>query len=254
MFSSLAQAGRAVYHQTTSHRSGESGESGVDGSSGGDAGVGGGMSTTNTDIQLRSEVRNIMDNVVTASSVKRYTNGIVNFFIWIFDDSQLHSLFKDWFLVQLRSGHATDQSLPEKKRQRRTNIRRTIKSAISSIICDDSSTHPFCFQFLNFDIFSRYLTSRKKTIVVKTTTDEVSGVEKEEELEREVYLGKSSYDGIRSSIMHLYWICNIEMDKDFQKSLTTYIAGIKHVMAQEKKVTGQKLSEGKRDMLLKVRY
>ena len=42
------------------------------------------------------------------------------------------------------------------------------------------------------------------------------------EEETEVYLGKSSYDGIRSSIMHLYRICNVEMDKDlihlFKKS------------------------------------
>ena len=85
--------------------------------------------------------------------------------------------------------------------------------------------------------------------MVKNTTD---GVEAEDGVEREVYLGKSSYDGIRSSIMHLYRICKVEMDKDFQKSLTTYIAGIKRVVAQEKKMTGQKLSEGKRDMPFKV--
>ena len=133
MFNLLVQARHSTYHQTTGHRSGENG---VDGSTGGDAGVGG-MSMTDADIQLRSEVRNIMDNVVTASSVKRYTNGIVNFFIWIFDDSQLHSLFKDWFLVQLRSGHATDQSLPEKKRQRQTNIQSTIKSAIRPMSKND---------------------------------------------------------------------------------------------------------------------
>ena len=59
MFSSLTQAGRAAYHQTTGHRSSESG---VDGSTGGDAGVGG-MPTTDADVQLHSEVCNIMDNL-----------------------------------------------------------------------------------------------------------------------------------------------------------------------------------------------
>ena len=60
MFNSLVKARRATYHQTTGHRNGESvksgksGESGLDGSSGGDAGVGG-MSTTDADVQLRSE-------------------------------------------------------------------------------------------------------------------------------------------------------------------------------------------------------
>ena len=246
MFSSLpAQAGRATYHQHSSGESGRSYEGGVGSTGGGDVGVG--ETTDAADVQLRSEVRNIMENVVTASSAKRYTNGIVNFFLWLFDDSHLHHLFKDWFLVNLITGHAVDQSLPETKRDGRKNIRSTIKSALSSIVGQDCSTHPLSFQFLNFDIFSRYLTSRKKTIVVKKTTDEV---EVEEEVE--VYLGKSSYDGIRSSIMHLYRICNVEMDKDFQKSLTIYIAGIKRVVAQEKKETGQKLSEGKRDMPLKV--
>ena len=150
----LQNAGRATYHQHSGgHRSGAGGDWGGDGSTDRDAGAGE-ISTTDEEVQfLRTEVRNIMDNVVTASSAKRYTNGIVNFFIWLFDDSQLHSLFKDWFLVQLRKGHAIDQSLPKKKRQRRTNLQSTIKSALSSIICNDNSTHPFCFHYLNFDIF-----------------------------------------------------------------------------------------------------
>ena len=68
----------------------------------------------------------------------------------------------------------------------------------------------------------------------------------------EVYLGKSSYDGIRSSIMHLYRICDTEMDEMFQKCVGQYIAGMKRVVAKEKKETGQKLCEGKREMPLNV--
>ena len=48
----------------------------------------------------------------------------------------------------------------------------------------------------------------------------------------EVYLGKSSYDGIRSSIMHLYRICDTEMDEIFQKCVGQYIAGMKRVVAK----------------------
>ena len=55
-----------------------------------------------------------------------------------------------------------------------------------------------------------------------------------------------------TSVMHLYRVCDTEMEDEFQKSLTTYIAGIKRVVAKEKKDTGQKLSEGKRDMPLSV--
>ena len=42
-----------------------------------------------------------------------------------------------------------------------------MKSAISQIRQNDVSTHPFVFNEFNFDIFSRYLTSRKKMIKVK---------------------------------------------------------------------------------------
>ena len=67
-----------------------------------------------------------------------------------------------------------------------------------------------------------------------------------------MHLSKSTYEGIRSAIMHLYRICNVDMDDTFQKCMTTYIAGIKRVVAQEKKTTGQKIAEGKRDMPFEV--
>ena len=59
--------------------------------------------------QLHSEVQNIMNNVVTVSSVTRYTKGIV-IFMQVFNNDLLHFLFKDWFLENLNESQAIDES------------------------------------------------------------------------------------------------------------------------------------------------
>ena len=55
-------------------------------------GDGGSSERSDRGEKLSSEVRSIMDNVVTQSSIKTYTNGIVNFFIWVFDDDSMNNL------------------------------------------------------------------------------------------------------------------------------------------------------------------
>ena len=213
--------------------------------------------------QISDEVQHVMNNVVAESLVEKYTNGIIKLFLWIFDNEELrNSLFKPWFIVDLENSHSTDQSLTNaRKRGTRKYIRSEMKNCISRIKRNDPNTHPFLFVFFNFDIFSRYLTSRKKTITVRRTADgeilnsnseEAVLPENVEEEVVDVYFGKSSYDSIRSSVMHLYCICNVEMDDELQKNLSTYIAGMKRVVAKEKKATGQKLTEGIRDMPLAV--
>ena len=53
----------------------------------------------------------------------------------------------------------------------------------------------------------------------KNADGEIDDLNGEEETV-DVYLGKSSYDGMRSSIMHLYRICDVEMVEVFAKSVT----------------------------------
>ena len=110
---------------------------------------------------LSSEVQSIMDSVVSASSVRSYTNGIVNFFMWVFEDRTInHTLFTDWFLQSLTDANVKDLALPTpKKRKAKKKLRAAIKTALTSIVCDDKNTHPFLFDSFNFHIFSCYLTS-----------------------------------------------------------------------------------------------
>ena len=101
------------------------------------------------------------------------------------------------------------------------------------------------FEFFSFDIFSSYLTGCKKFIKVKQSVGgrdvvnlDTGNVVTAEEQDMEVYLGKSSYNSICSAIMYLYRLCDVEMDGEFQRLLTRYIAGMKRTVAQEKKETG----------------
>ena len=109
---------------TNEPNGGGDGEVGEVGEVGADGEVADGAAATrlDEDCQLRDEVRRIMANVVTASSAKRYVNGIVNFFMWSFDDESLHCLFKDWFLVKMSNDHDSDLSLPENKRKSQKNL------------------------------------------------------------------------------------------------------------------------------------
>ena len=61
-----------------------------------------------------------------------------------------------------------------------------------------------------------------------------------------MYLGKLSYNRICSAFMHVHQICDVGMEDNFSKQLTTYITSIKGIVASEKKETGRSLSEEKR--------
>ena len=103
------------------------------------------------------------------------------------------------------------------------------------------NTYPIFLERLTFDIFTSFMNSRKKTIKVA-----IEGTDRFED--KEGYLCKSMYDGMRSALMHLYRLMEVRMDDSFRKLLHQYVQGLKKVVAENKKATGQKLTEGKRAM------
>ena len=131
----------------------------------------------------------------------------------------------------------------EKKRNSRKYFRDTAKDIILSIDRHDANTFPIYLDKITFDIFTGYMNSRKKTIEVQIE-DDTGGCLKE----IPAYLSISMYDGMRSKLMHLHRSMQKQIDPDLQKDLSTYVKGLKRVVAEEKKKTGQKLTEGKRFM------
>lgn len=89
------------------------------------------------------------------------------------------------------------------------------------------------------------MNTRKKKVTVQQHAN--GGSE-----EVDAYLSASMYNGMRSSLVHLLRQMVKKMDKELERLLAQYVKGLKRVVANNKKETGQKLTEGKRHMSKEV--
>ena len=194
-----------------------------------------------------AETSMIMSKVVSNSSMATYLAKNVQFFMWIYDTEDMRNLLlPPWFVNQLSAAVEEDQAEPtERKRADRKHFRNAVKDTIAVIDRHDPDTFPFYADRLNFAIFTRFMNTRKKAINVQ-----IEGTDQFEEVPG--YLSKSMYDGMRSALMHMYRLMGVQMDPTFQKLLAQYVKGLKRVVAENKKNTGQKLTEGKRPMSREV--
>ena len=62
------------------------------------------------------------------------------------------------------------------------------------------------------------------------------------------YYGKSTYDGIRSSLMHLYTMSNVTPTEEFRARMATFMKGFKRTIIGQKVENGESLEEGKEVM------
>jgi hypothetical protein len=96
----------------------------------------------------------------------------------------------------------------------------------------NSATHercPICLDQLSYDIVARYMYEKKHA----------DGS----------YYNASMYEGIRSSIMYLFKVCNVSPPDDFQK-LNRLLKALKRAIVSHKVAHGRSLEEGKRVMSL----
>lgn len=176
-----------------------------------------------------NEVAAIMSNIVAAKSQYKYRNENIIFILWIFNDSVRDSLLEEELVGEIEEAKAsTVGSIHKKKKAMREVIKKRL------IELDDYSCErcPVKLERLNFDVISRYLTSRKK--------------------KNSRYLSKPSYDGIRSALCHLYRCSNKTMCPEMEKKLKRFMSGMKRTVAKEKRDAGESLDEGKRPMSLEV--
>ena len=59
------------------------------------------------------------------------------------------------------------------------------------------------------------------------------------------YYSKSVYDGIRSSFMSLYMMCDLVPPPGFRERMTTLLKGFKRTIVDERVTNGEVLEEGK---------
>ena len=153
----------------------------------------------------------IMSRIVSESSANNYMAKNIHFFMWIYDNEDMRELLlPPWFINQLRIAAEEDASeASERRRRERKHFRNLLKDFIGVIDSTDPNTHPIIIENLTFDIFTKFVNSRKKTINVQ-----IEGTDRFEEVQG--YLSKSMYDGMRSALMHLHRMMGIQIDNNFQ--------------------------------------
>ena len=88
--------------------------------------------------------------------------------LWLHDTDSSHpNILSPQLLDRMKSAHVEDQQRQTKAGRpstARTSIRAAARASIHGIVAEDTETHPLNFADLTFLVFSRYLSTFKKTI------------------------------------------------------------------------------------------
>ena len=114
----------------------------------------------------------------------------------------------------------------------RKNQRKVCNNWLDSLDNDTTKNCPINLANLNFEIFSRYISTRKT----------VKGE----------YLSKITYGGMQSGLSHLYRCCDLEIPDNFSADMTTLMQGMKRTVARDKQKKGTRVEDGKSPMTIDV--
>ena len=177
-------------------------------------------------------VLDVMRSSISPESYDKYMGQNINFMLWLYNNDELcEDILHDWMIEKLHAAKREDDSSDATKKSL-TNQRKACKEAIDGIRKGDSSTFPLIIQRLTFNVFSHYLTTKKK--------------------KDGSYLSKSHYGSLRSSFVYLFTLCGESIDPKFEKDLSQFMSGMKRKSAKQKAESGESLDEGKKPMSFDV--
>ena len=172
------------------------------------------------------EIEYIMNNIIADKSKNRYLCENVKLVLYFFDtDDHAERLLNEQFREELQNAVDSNTTIAKKNKAKREVVKKWI-----CLVRKDTDNCPILLEDLTFTDVSRYMTSRKK----KDSS----------------YLSRSTYDGIRSALAHLYRCAGKEMHETLKKDLKQLMGGIKRAVAKHKKDNGESLIEGKMHRLM----
>jgi hypothetical protein len=122
----------------------------------------------------------IMKRVVSVRSEEKYRNENETFLLYIYGNVSINNkLLKEWFITKLQ-----DSELEDGTSSYHPAMRRECEEALNAISTMHGNNYPIILPAITFTIFSDYLTNRKKG--------------------SRAYLSKGTYNGIHSSLCHIY--------------------------------------------------
>jgi hypothetical protein len=172
------------------------------------------------------EIDYIMNNIIADKSKNRYLCENVKLVLYFYEtDNALagERLLRDELVQDLQNAISAQTTAAKKNKAKRDVVKKWL-----CLVRKDVDNSPILLEELTFTDVSRYMTSRKK----KDSS----------------YLSRSTYDGIRSALAHLYRCAGKEMHESLKKDLKQLMGGIKRTVAKHKKDNGESLIEGKMHM------
>ena len=171
------------------------------------------------------EVQLLKDNVVVASSRALYLRNNIHFMSFIPGDGSYRSeLIPSLFLHSIETAERKDQDSGISKQSSNAEVHKLLTSALTKYKSFES--RPIKIELITFTHFSHYLSYHKQN-------------------QTGHYLSASYYEGMRSSLSHLFRCGDREMPRGFLKDLGTMMGGLKRSAAREKQDLGLKVTEGK---------
>jgi len=170
---------------------------------------------------LENDVQNVMDMIVSENSKAAYNNANIKFLVWLYHHPDSTRFLKPDVIPSLQMAHLRDLALGADNKGR--NMQKAAKLAILSTRSLDSC--PIKVDLITFDIFAQYVVSRRR--------------------DDNTFLSKSTYEGMRSALMHLFRSCSVAPASDLCDRLTQLIGGMKRTVARQRQENGDRLETGK---------
>ena len=172
-----------------------------------------------------------MKKVIAEGAQSRYAAENVKLLLWLYDNENFRgNSLEEWFQDKINDAARIDAANGWEQNQK--TQRKKCKEVLQEIGFGEKNC-PIILPALTFNIFSQYLTTRKK----KDGT----------------MLSATSYGTIRSALSHLYRLKgSSKMSTQFNQDMNQFMAGLKRSSVDERTKTGKRLNEGKTPMSFEV--
>lgn len=167
-------------------------------------------------------IDSLENNYIAPKTKQRYSCCNYNFILWLYEHrTTISNVLRESIILQISQAEADTSDL----RQRNKNIRKIIMTSFEQMIRNRPDLFPVDVSQLSYEIIASYLTSRKNN--------------------EGQYLSKTSYSGIRSSIVYLFTMSNSQPPALFRERMQTLLKGLKRTIIAHAVNTGTSLEEGK---------
>ena len=168
------------------------------------------------------EVLSIKHNVVCESTRRLYEAQNIKLLHFLFSNTGCRDILKKRVVRRYKAGESHDSVDGVSFSSHKSKLREAMVQSLDS--SSDNFSCPFHISKFSFKYFSQYLTCRKPG----------DGG----------YFSNAHYDGMRSSMHHLYRESGSTLPEAFNNELSSFMQGLRRTVAKSKQESGGRIEEG----------